>query len=216
MIIVISGLTAAGKTTHGRILADALHVPFVEASEVFRSLAGNALNGVRWLGRWTPELDTLRAATDLDSQVDATLIRSIDRASSGVYDAALLPWLTNRRDLVRIWMESDEPSRVRKCVVSHFGDCPELTLDSAQAIVAGKDKVTRERLFSVARRVMKPDREFFDAVVDNSSLIPQATSEAARAGILRFSLELERLVDHLRNPGAVSPPGPPLVPWVRT
>ena len=67
--ILLSGYTAAGKTTHARLLADAFGHQYVGASELRRSLMGVASGSS--ISEWDPTVDLRREGSPCyDRQLD--------------------------------------------------------------------------------------------------------------------------------------------------
>jgi cytidylate kinase len=99
--ILISGFTAAGKTTHARLLAEDLGWAYLGLSGVRRELPGYGEATEPPGAEWEPAMDrpmTQRLAT---------------MRGPAVVDAWLQPWLSGRADAVRVWLDSDEQSRLR-------------------------------------------------------------------------------------------------------
>jgi cytidylate kinase len=181
--IVISGLTAAGKTTHGSRLARDLNIPYYSASESFHRYfdAGSSI----FERRWSPQVDAIRKKTPkIDDLVDNEMISALE-AGPGVFDATLLPWLTDRRDCVFVWLDSGLLSRARKCYVSHLDDI-HIDLGVANDIVFKKDMVTIDRLSSVKGVPFFPDHRLFHVIISNDDTLPHPTFEDAQLGILDF------------------------------
>src|SRR5690349_5604133 len=115
MRVVISGLTAAGKTTLAKRLAAELHTSCLSGSEAVRKHLGDASDV------WTPELDQRRTAREVERAIDLEVLGNFRSARDGVFDAWSLPWLAkDDGERVSIWIESDVESRVRKCMVSYI------------------------------------------------------------------------------------------------
>lgn len=185
--IVLSGLTAAGKTTHSRALAANLGVPYFSASELLRSIARGPLDQSAWGHRWAPDIDELRGIDGgIDSEVDRAMLKCLVNSEAGVFDAALLPWIHSSSDVINIWIESDEPSRVRKCYVSHI-DNARLSLDEAEAVVRSKDGFSSEVLSTRYDAVLRGDADTFDAIISNSDLIDEPSVAAAAIGAATFA-----------------------------
>jgi cytidylate kinase len=179
--VVLSGRTAAGKSTHGRLLARDLEMPYVSATQILARLVAER-TGSRLEQRWQPSLDRARGAdSTIDDDLDAEMTGLFSGSSEGVFDACLLPWVAPDVPAVRVWLESDFPSRLRKCVVSHWD--VQISWGDAQERVVGKDAFTSTRLAQSCGGVYEPDADRFEVIVSNSDLIPEATPEAARAGI---------------------------------
>ena len=186
MNIVISGYTAAGKTTHARLLAHALQFEFISAAEILLTAIGFNLSNISESEIWyrhNERIHQIRQSSKLDEELDEYLR---DRARSGdriVFDSRFLPW-TDNENMVRIWLESDLLSRARKCCVSLNGNVPGIT-ECARRIHS-KDNLDVIRLAYSHEKVFSADTDLFDAVLDNSTFIADATNESAIAGIKNF------------------------------
>ncbi|ONH22647.1 cytidylate kinase family protein [Pseudofrankia asymbiotica] len=182
--IAFAGLTAAGKTTHARRLAAELGYEYVSATDILLGLLG-----IRDPSEevWRTRLEEIHAARE-DGSVDAELeerLVSLSRARRRtVFDTWALAWIGDG-PLVRIWIESDLESRARKCQVSLGAARP--SLPNCRALLGSKDTFNREVFRARHGFDLFIDRDRYDAVLDNSHLIPQATAATAHAGIDAFA-----------------------------
>jgi cytidylate kinase len=87
--------------------------------------------------------------------------------------------------MVRIWIESDLPSRTRKCLVSLGGE-PRPPAE-CEALLHAKDDHNRAMFLRRHGFDLFRDRERYHAVLCNSHLIPAATGQEAGRGIERFA-----------------------------
>lgn len=190
--IIISGLTAAGKTTHAKKLADYLGLEYFSSSELLGELAG--LEAV-----WSPSVDMRRKGDqDIDRQLDMRVLQEFRSRSECVFDAWALPWYCDG-PAIRMWIESDFPSRVRKCIVSRLerGDTPNAR--DCLSVVRAKDHFSRDVFLRNHGFDLFTDRSPFDLILDNSSLIPTPTIESAQRGIATFHMEMIEAIRELRN-----------------
>jgi cytidylate kinase len=198
MRIIVSGLTAAGKTTHGELLAKHYGLRFVRMVDVMgdvlrrrhpESAAAGLISDV-----WTRRRDDLREQDEeTDREADRRMLAEAE-SGSGVYDAWALPWLYGRRNAIRLWIESDAPSRARKCVVSALMRGREPPIDPAAANEE-KDEWTRRRFQALYGFELAPSADVFDVIANNSHLIPDATIESAQRGIAAFHPTLIEAID---------------------
>lgn len=184
MNVVISGLTAAGKTTHAKILAEELGFEYVSGTGTLARLCG--LQVTEDPPRWVEIADAVASLRDdnVDETLEKELVRLAREKEGQVFDAWALAW-TCDVPIARIWFESDLESRVRKCFVSQ-GTSPSMTLAECEPHVRSKDDQNRELFRRTLGFDLFEDHEVFDVVLDNSTLIPSATPESAAEGIAAF------------------------------
>jgi cytidylate kinase len=182
--IAFAGLTAAGKTTHARLLAKGLGYDYVSATEIlFEILQVRDRDAHPWF----TQLDAINAAREggkVDGELEARLMDLARTRDRTVFDTWALAWICPV-PLVRIWIESDVPSRTRKCQVS-LGD-EQRPLGECEAVLRAKDGHNQAMFQRRHRFDLFTDRERYDAVLCNSHLIPDATVEAAQRGIDAFA-----------------------------
>lgn len=189
--IIISGLTAAGKTTHARLLAQEFGLQYVSASQTTLRLAGQTTRHP--LDFWVRG-EGFRVAKSVPwRKVDQELCRLEASHDQRVFDCLSLPWLHSRPGLV-IWLESSLPSRVMKATVSHKGQCP-LTLPEVKERIKKKDRFARQQIREQYGVDLFKDRTPFNLIVDVSSLITAPTEAAARRGIRQTHKILSTVVD---------------------
>jgi cytidylate kinase len=181
--IAFAGLTAAGKTTHAQRLAADLGYDYVSATDILFEL----LRVPRDAHPWFNQADAISAARD-DGAVDAELeSRLVDLARTSdrvVFDSWALAWICPV-PVLRIWIESDLPSRTRKCLVS-LGDEPR-PLAECEGVLRAKDDYNRAMFRHRHGFDLFTDRERYHAVLCNSHLIPAATRQESRRGIEDFA-----------------------------
>lgn len=176
--LVISGLTAAGKTTLARRLAAQFNLDYVSASMILRQTLGDTS------GHWTPALDLRRTDLSLERNVDQLVQETFQQSEHAVFDCWGLPWIASEVTVsaVFVWIESDLESRFRKCFVSYLERGDPKTHDECRDIVIGKDAKSREIFMTNWGFDIYSDRSPFNIVLDASSLIPRANLETAYQG----------------------------------
>ena len=95
-----------------------------------------------------------------------------------VFDSWALAWICPV-PVLRIWIESDLPSRTRKCLVS-LGDEPR-PLAECEGVLRAKDDYNRAMFLRRHGFDLFTDRERYHAVLCNSHLIPSATRQESTA-----------------------------------
>jgi cytidylate kinase len=192
-LVLVSGFTAAGKTTHARLLASCLGWRYLGSSQLFRRLLPCHSREDR---EWSPAIDEHRCtAAGFDKALDSLIMQLVEEsASSLVVDAWLQPWLCRRTDAVRVWLGSDLPSRLRKAKVSFMrtGVIPPVDVD---AQIHEKDTfsiLTFKRLYNVD---FGPDPDVFDVIIDNSAFITEASIAASDRGIASFHQSFQQAIN---------------------
>jgi cytidylate kinase len=184
--IVVSGYTAAGKTTHTRLLARDLGFECISAAEILLQELGFDLEVTSeseiWFNR-NAEINRRRQKLSIDDELDRFLLHRATTGQGIVFDARFLPWLAEV-PMLRMWLASDLPSRARKCCVSVQRGVADVA-DCAQRI-HDKDNLDVSRLAKTRGCIFGPDRALFDVILDNSSFIPAPTVECAEAGVRQF------------------------------
>lgn len=190
MNLVISGLTAAGKTTHSRLLAGRLGLQYVSASQLLAASAGIHVGETEhWWRSRGRTVAAARQGSSLDEEVDRELIALSHAAENAVFDAWALPWTSNA-EMIRVWLKSDFSSRCRKCFVSHLSEA--ISYDECAAIVEDKDAESHaifERLYGFD---LFHDHDDFDVILDLSKLIPEPTEDCSRQSISRADRYLQQ------------------------
>jgi cytidylate kinase len=191
-LVLVSGLTAAGKTTHSMLLASRLGWRYLGSSQLLGKLLSSKLVTNR---EWDPAFDARRGeAPSIDYALDKQMQEMIDESTRPlVVDAWLQPWLCRRTDAVRVWLESDFPSRKIKARVSFLREnlTPPTNLSSQ---IKGKDDFSRaafKRLYDIS---FGPDPGLFDIILDNSCFIKEASIAASDRGIAAFRQDFEQAI----------------------
>jgi cytidylate kinase len=193
MNITISGLTAAGKTTHALLIARRLGYDYVSASGLMLSWLGveQAGSNTLWQTRMG-ELEKRRDERPVDRDLNRFLARQLRDRDHTVFDSWSAAWLIGRasRPCVRVFIESDRRSRTLKARVSQEPHGPFLSLSECRKLIDEKDAAAAVRLGSLLGVDIRSDRSPFDLVLDNSALIGHGTLTSARRGIRRFHDQL--------------------------
>jgi cytidylate kinase len=197
--ITVSGLTAAGKTTHALLLAKWLGYDYISASSLMldRLRVDDHESNTLWVTRFD-EVERRRDRGTVDHDLNEYLGAELRRRDRTVFDSWSAAWLAPETGCLRIYIESDEKSRARKARVSQEPHGPYLSMLACRQLIDQKDESTSVRFHSLLGVDIRYDRSPFDLVLDNSALIPEATVAAARRGIKTFhDLLVRAIVDLL-------------------
>ena len=216
--IAFAGLTAAGKTTHAKLLASELGYQYVSATEIFMDVLG--MNRTTSRTVWFTQLEAihaLRANDDIDDELERRLIKIASENDGLVLDTWALPWIC-KIPMVRLWIESDCASRVWKCYLSQDDRLkPFHDLSDCQALIDKKDGETRDIFMRRHQFDLFRDHDVFDIILDNTHLITAPTREAANRGIASFAPVVLQACRHILGAGGNSSESilADLTPWRR-
>jgi cytidylate kinase len=193
-VILISGFTAAGKTTHAKLLATYLGWGYLGASEIRRRLHPSV--NLRSGQEWQPAIDAERSnSLKFDKMLDNVISEEIKKSHAPiVVDAWLQPWLYREDDALRVWLHSDDASRVKKAQVSslRLGISPPPNIAER---VKAKDDFSVEmfrRLYGIR---FAYTHELFRAWGDNSRYIKESTIATSDRGIAEYQALFEGLIE---------------------
>lgn len=182
--VAFAGLTAAGKTTHARRLAEQLGYDYVSATDILLEMLGIHDSSEQiWFSR-LEEIHAARGDGALDAELEERLVSISRTRQRTVFDTWALAWIGDD-PLVRIWIESDLESRVRKCIVSQRDK--RLNTDECRQLIQEKDDFNRSMFRQRHSFDLYEDRDRYDAVLCNGHLIPAATVTVANSGIEKFA-----------------------------
>ena len=120
----------------------------------------------------------------MDAELESRLVDLARTRDRTVFDSWALAWICPV-PVVRIWLESDLPSRTRKCLVSLGGE--PRSLGECEAVLRPKDDYNRAMFLRRHGFDLFRDRERYHAVLCNSHLIPSATEQESKRGIEAFA-----------------------------
>ncbi|HET8991783.1 MAG TPA: hypothetical protein VFN31_01980 [Candidatus Saccharimonadales bacterium] len=133
------------------------------------------------------EIEKAREGDRADTELEARMTELANTHSGLVLDTWAMAWIYNgSTPMVRLWIESDEDSRTRKCFVSQGSD-KQRDLDASRLLITQKDGDTRAKFIRRLDFDLFTDRHRYDVILDNTQLIPEATEASAKTGITIFS-----------------------------
>ena len=181
--VAFAGLTAAGKTTHAQRLAADLGYDYVSATDILFEILRVPRDAHPWFNQ-AGAISAARQDGAVDAELESRLIDLARTRDRTVFDSWTLAWICPV-PVVRIWLESDLPSRTRKCLVSLGGE--PRPLGECEAVLRSKDDYNRAMFLHRHGFDLFRDRERYHAVLCNSHLIPSATEQESKRGIEAFA-----------------------------
>jgi cytidylate kinase len=196
--IAFAGLTAAGKTTHAKILATELGYEHVSATQTILDILKikNESPDRVWFSSYD-KIEKAREGDLVDIELEARITKMANAQDGLILDTWALAWVYDGpTPTVRLWIDSDETSRTHKCYVSQDKSKPLLDMQECRDLVNTKDNDTAKKFRRRLHFDLFNDREKYDIVLDNTMLMPEATKEAERQGIATFTPIVRAAVDY--------------------
>ncbi len=210
--VIISGFTAAGKTTHARNISEHTGLSYVSGSAIRSRLLGLNDRTEKDRGYWRNskgariiDRNRILKPSAGDNAVDKELIRIAESSNGCIFDVWVMPWL-HREDSLCIYLRSSPETRASRLVRQSPGSSFHTTLQR----VVQKDDLARS-FFKIAYDVdVMFDLSPFDMIVDcNESDVDASRCLAAISDMLvlvvRLSIagDFTGLSDVLQKAGSV-------------
>lgn len=177
--VCISGLTAAGKTTHSHLLAGEFGLTYVSGSQIQLNFLG--VSPIQTKDFWiTAEAKKLWDG-DQFRRIDSELLRIESVFEGCIFDTSTMPW-RHRGEALSIWLGSSHESRVMKSVVSHRGRST-VELEEYSARIREKDASTIDLYQELYGIRIGTDLSCFQLILDISDLIQEPTLDASLRSI---------------------------------
>ncbi len=195
--IAFAGLTAVGKTTHAKILAEQLGYEWISATAILLDLLGTGTCPEKV---WFTDYESIQKARE-DDRVDIELelrVRTLAESKDGlILDTWAMAYIYEG-PLLRLWIASDEEARMRKCYVSQ-GQKKVYDLSACRRLIHEKDHHTRSQFLKRLDFDLFTDMSRYDALLSNADLIPEPTDQCSRAGIKTFMPVVSDVVHYLTD-----------------
>lgn len=183
--VYMSGLTAAGKTTHAKFLEYTYGLEYVSASSrLLKELQvdSNTIPSNYWISQASEDVrKQRRESRKADIAVDTQLVQASRHLEQVVFDTWGLPWLSSSPGL-RIWLASTLETRAWKAYVSH-GANGVYNHEYYEKEVKEKDVFSHEYFLETYGFDIFKNHDVFDVMLDISKFILEPTIEASRSSV---------------------------------
>ncbi|MFT5089201.1 MAG: putative cytidylate kinase [Candidatus Latescibacterota bacterium] len=162
-ILTISGLPGSGTSTACKLLRERLGWSYVNAGEIFRTLAREAGLSLAEFGQ--------RAEEDacIDRALDARMVATARVEQPIILEGRLTGWMALRSELdaVKIWIEAEGEVRAQR-VRERDGETAAAALEKMLAREASEAQRYRQH-----HGIEIGDRSMYDLVIDSAVLLPE-------------------------------------------
>lgn len=184
IVICLSGLTASGKSSVARRIAQKYGLKYVSGGTALMELAIKNGFKPKDKGWWeTPEgmrfLKQRVRDPKFDRQIDSRLLEQAEQGNV-VLDSWTMPWLSKRG--FKIWLDVSAKERAKR--LAHRDG---LSVELAKQLIADKDGLTKQIYENLYGFKLGEDYSPFDLVLDSESLTLDEVFET-------LSLVIEQLV----------------------
>jgi cytidylate kinase len=186
IIICVAGLTACGKSTAARRLAEKYGLKYVSGGTALKEYAWKI--GYKAKGRdWWETSEGMRFLEQrlrdpkFDKQIDAKLLEWAERGNV-VLDSWTMPWLTKKG--FKIWLEVSPRERAKR-LARRDG----ISVEEAARVIREKDGKTKRIYESLYGFKLGEDYSPFDLVLDSESLTSDEVFDTLSLVIDRLVLE---------------------------
>ncbi len=184
IVICLAGLTACGKSTAAKRLAEKYGLKYASGGLALMELALKMGYRAKNKGWWesTEGMRFLKQRlqnSSFDRRIDAQLLESVEQGDV-VLDSWTMPWLSKKG--FKIWLDVSPDERAKRLTYRDG-----ISLKEAKRIITEKDgrtKIIYERLYGFK---LSEDLEPFDLILDSESLTSDEVFET-------LSLVIDRLV----------------------
>lgn len=170
MKVIVSGLTASGKSSLSKEIASILGMEYFSASSKLREILPKKDFKV-WESKKGIEAVRFRLNNPkYDRKLDSFIVGLFKKSDSIVMDSWVAAWKINDKDTVKIYIKADRETRTER--VSKRDN---ISLKDASAFMGKKDKLTAAIYKKIYNIDIGQDLTPFDLVVDTSHLAMEDT-----------------------------------------
>jgi cytidylate kinase len=189
IVICLAGLTACGKSTVARRLAQKFNLDYVSGGTALKKLALKLGYKAKERG-WWESAEGLRFLEDrtrdqqLDKQVDHELLKMAKKGNI-VLDSWTMPWLSKTG--FKIWLEVSPEERANRLTYRDH-----ITQNQAKRIIKEKDGKTRQIYEKLYGFKLGEDYSPFDLILDSELLSADEVYDILSFAIKRLVLQHSR------------------------
>lgn len=177
--IFISGLSAAGKTTHSFLLAGLFGLTYVSGSQIHLSI--NGLSPIQDRTFWITDRAVDILTKDQFDIVDKELCNIEDNYKGVIFDSWIMPWRKTKEGLC-IYLKSNIQSRIVKGAISRRER--HVVIDEEYANKLSQKDNAAINLYNKLYNIdISKDLSVFDLVIDISSFIETASFKSSQVSI---------------------------------
>jgi len=184
IVLCLAGLTACGKSTAARRLAEKYGLKYLSGGTALKELALKMGYKAKDKGWWETHeglrfLEQRLRDPKFDKQIDNELLEWTER-SNVVLDSWTMPWLSKKG--FKIWLEVSPEERAKR--LAHRDS---ISVEEAARMIREKDSKTKQIYESLYGFKLGEDYSPFDLILDSESLTSNEVFDT-------LSLVIERLV----------------------
>jgi cytidylate kinase len=188
-VICIAGLTACGKSTAAKRLAERFNLKYASGGTALKEFALRIGYRAREKGWWeTAEgmrfLEQRSRDSKFDKQIDDELMK-LAGSGSIVMDSWTMPWLYKKG--FKIWLEVSREERARR-LMGRDG----ISMEHARRIIKRKDGKTREIYERIYGFKIGEDYSPFDLILDSECLSAEEVFDVLCFVVERLVLKQSR------------------------
>ena len=189
VVICLAGLTACGKSTAARRLAERFNLKYGSGGTALKELALKMGYNAKERGWWeTAEgmrfLEQRLRNSEFDKQIDDDLLKLVGRGNI-IMDSWTMPWLSKKG--FKIWLEVSPEERARR-LTRRDG----IGMSKARRIIKQKDGGTKEIYERLYGFKLGEDYSPFDLILDSECLSAEEVFDVLCFVVERLVLKQSR------------------------
>ncbi|EFD92999.1 MAG: cytidylate kinase [Candidatus Parvarchaeum acidophilus ARMAN-5] len=165
MKVIVSGLTASGKSSVSKALAKEFNLEYFSASSKLREILPKKDFEV-WESKKGIEAVKFRIKNPIyDKKLDRIMLSLFNRSFNMILDSWVASWKVTDTNIIKIYIKADEKIRAER-VSNRDG----ITFKQALSFMRIKDKLTAQIYSNIYGIDVKKDFRPFNLVIDSSYL----------------------------------------------